>query len=72
MKLIAICLAVLSLACTVSPVIADPSDSDDDRYSACRRAASDYCRDVAGGGDEGQRACVSKATYDCVSRSASP
>ena len=47
MKLILILLALVGLACTISPVItADPWELEGNLYGACRHAAKEYCRKV--------------------------
>ncbi len=59
-------LASLSLACSIAPVVTDPS-SGGSRFDDCRRAAKDYCRNVVQPSDAGMKKCVSEATFKCVS-----
>ena len=61
--------ALLTLGCTVSPVISgDPTGGHgSDLYNVCRRAAKDYCRYVSEAPDDEMKACVARSTYECVS-----
>jgi len=68
MKLIVLLIALSGLACTISPVIADPGDrGSGDRYSGCRRAAKDYCRHVIEADDDDMDKCVANSTFECLS-----
>lgn len=68
MKLIVLLFALSGLACTISPVIADPGNrGGSDRYSGCRRAAKDYCRHVVEADDDDMDRCVANSTFECLS-----
>ncbi len=69
MKLVIACLAALTLACTISPIVTDPGANDDDTYSNCRRASRDYCRDALDEPASKMDKCVAEHTYKCLSRS---
>ena len=61
-------IALLGLACTISPVISDPGrGGGGGRYGGCRRAAEDYCRHVADSPPSETEACVARHTLECVS-----
>ena len=60
-------LASLSLACSIAPVVTEPSGGGGGRYEDCRRASKDYCRDVVQPGDDRMKKCVSESTFKCVS-----
>jgi hypothetical protein len=58
---------LMSLGCTISPVIDAPGNSGtNDLYDTCRRAAKDYCKYVIQAHDNDTKACVAKSTYECV------
>lgn len=59
-------LALTTAGCSISPIVTEPT-GDSNRYSDCRRAAKDYCRDALGSADEELRKCTAKATYECIS-----
>jgi hypothetical protein len=65
MRFIIASLAVLSVACTISPVVTDPG-SHSDRYSDCQQAARGYCRYVADAAPSETDKCTAEATYKCV------
>ena len=69
MKLIVLLIALSGLACTISPVIADPGRDRDGsgRYSGCKRAAKDYCRHVVEADDDEMDRCVANSTFECLS-----
>ena len=69
MKLIVLLIALSGLACTISPVIADPGGNRDSsgRYSGCKRAAKDYCRHVIEADDDDMDKCVANSTFECLS-----
>ena len=71
MKLIVLLIALSGLACTISPVIADPGSDRDgsNRYSGCKRAAKDYCRHVVEADDDEMDRCVANSTFECLSGS---
>lgn len=68
MKLSLLLLALLTLSCRIAPVITDPSygGRGSDRYSDCRRASQDYCREVLGTSEDEMKKCVANFTYDCL------
>ena len=71
LSLIAILAAGLA-ACTISPVISDPSgESGGHRYSDCRRSARDVCK-FRESSDDGRKECVAEATYQCVTGGGAP
>ena len=67
MKYLLISAALLLASCQISPVIQTPMEGPGERYRDCRRAARDYCRDVAQVAEEDQKRCISEATFECVS-----
>jgi hypothetical protein len=67
MKLLAAGIALLGLACSIAPVVTDPSQEGGARYSDFRRAAKDYCRDALAVSDAEMKKCVAEAVFQCVS-----
>jgi hypothetical protein len=59
--------ALLALGCTISPVVSDPREESSDRYSDCRRAAKDYCREVVNTPSNEVDRCVADYAYRCIS-----
>ena len=67
MKVLLVSLAVVGLGCEISPVVTDPAGPrESDRYSECRRASREYCREVVEPADEDMKRCVAEAVYNCV------
>ena len=68
MRTLVIVLTLVCLSCRISPVITVPDeDVGGSRYSACKRAAKDYCRDVVGASSGEMKSCVSDSTFSCLS-----
>ncbi len=62
-------MALLALGCTISPVVSDPMSRSSDRYSECRRAAKDYCREVVNSPSNEMDRCVADHAFRCTSGS---
>ncbi len=71
MKTFVLVLALVSLSCTISPVITDPSRDGvgRDHYDSCKRASKDYCREVLGTAADEMAKCVANFTYECLTGS---
>jgi hypothetical protein len=67
MKLLVAAIALMGLACSIAPVVTDPSQEGGARYSDCRRAAKDYCRDGLGVSEAEMKKCVAESTFQCIS-----
>ncbi|MEE9279048.1 MAG: hypothetical protein V3V67_02625 [Myxococcota bacterium] len=64
--------ALVSLSCTISPVVTDPHESgSDSRYESCRRAARDFCKYSADTPESQMKSCVAQRAYECTSGSSS-
>ena len=67
MRILTAFFITLALGCSISPVVTDPMGSSaTDRYSSCRRAAKDYCRDALDTPPSSMDKCVAEATFKCT------
>ncbi len=73
MRFLILLLALLGLACQLSPVVTTPAEtgSSSGRYDDCRRASRDYCRDVLDTEDDERDKCVAERVYRCIAESGS-
>jgi hypothetical protein len=67
MKNTLLALGLLSLGCTISPVVTDPMPRHGDRYAECRRAAKEYCREVVNAPSNEMDRCVADHAFRCTS-----
>jgi len=67
MKHTLLAIALCAAGCTISPVVTDPTARHSDRYSDCRRAAKEYCREVVNPSDDDEDRCVAEHAYRCTS-----
>ena len=64
--------ALVSLSCSISPVVTDPHNSgSDSRYESCRRAARDFCKYALDTPESQIKSCVAQRAYECTSGSSS-